>query len=165
MAVLGVGNLLLKDEGVGVHVVRRLMAMPALDDIDIFDLGTCPDAFYMAEQADKIVVVDAVRGGGEPGAVYRFTPDDIEPEEAGYALSLHDRNLVRSLRGIGAPGQRTPDVVIIGVEPGDIGWGLELTSAVEEKLDTIIQFVLKEIDPRAGAALAPGEKERKNAGL
>ena len=79
---MGVGNVLLKDEGIGVHVARTLSkAIGSRTDLDIIDGGTSPDTFMLLENADKLIIIDAVNGGGSPGSVYRFCPDDITTAE------------------------------------------------------------------------------------
>ena len=70
--VVGVGNVLLGDEGVGCHVAHALEEL-SLPDVKVIDGGTCPDALQLVEGADKLVIVDAVKGGGMPGQVYRFS--------------------------------------------------------------------------------------------
>ncbi len=145
--ILGVGNILLRDEGIGCHVVQALEKIP-LPDIKVVDGGTCSDAVQLLEDADKLIIVDAVRGGGMPGEVYRFQLDDITLERKPF-LSLHDISLVdnlllmRSLYNIG-------EIIIIGVEPKAIEWGLELSPEVREKLPQIVEIILAEVDNSGG---------------
>jgi hydrogenase maturation protease len=145
--ILGVGNILLRDEGIGCHVVQALEKIP-LPDIKVVDGGTCSDAVQLLEDVDKLIVVDAVRGGGMPGEVYRFQLDDITLERKPF-LSLHDISLVdnlllmRSLYNIG-------EIIIIGVEPKEIEWGLELSPEVREKLPQIVEIILAEVDNSGG---------------
>lgn len=148
--VLGIGNVLLGDEGVGCHVVHALEGIP-LPDVKIIDGGTCPDAFQLLEDADKLVIVDAVKGGGTPGQIYRFHLEDITLEQKPF-LSLHDVGLVDNLmlmqlwRNIG-------EAVIIGVEPREINWGLELSPELQEKMPQIIETILAELSTSANLSL------------
>ena len=145
--VLGIGNVLLKDEGIGCHVVHALEGIP-LPDVEIIDGGTCPDVVQLLEGADKLVVVDAVKGGGTPGQIYRFHLEDITLEQKPF-LSLHDVGLVDSLMlmqlwhpdfiGIG-------EAIIIGVEPREINWGLELSPELREKMPQILDAILAELN-------------------
>jgi len=78
--ILGVGNLLLSDEGVGVHVARKLMEMDFPPQVEVLEGGT--DGFglmHVLLQADRLILVDAVRGGGPPGSIYRFEIEDCPP--------------------------------------------------------------------------------------
>ena len=148
--VLGIGNVLLRDEGVGCHVVHALEGIP-LPDVKIIDGGTCPDALQLLEDADKLVIVDAVKGGGTPGQIYRFHLEDITLEQKPF-LSLHDVGLVDNLmlmqlwRNIG-------EAVIIGVEPREINWGLELSPELREKMPQIIETILAELSTSANLSL------------
>jgi len=145
--VLGIGNVLLKDEGIGCHVVHALEGIP-LPDVEIIDGGTCPDVVQLLEGADKLVIVDAVKGGGTPGQIYRFHLEDITLEQKPF-LSLHDVGLVDSLMlmqlwhpdfiGIG-------EAIIIGVEPREINWGLELSPELREKMPQILDAILAELN-------------------
>jgi len=141
--VLGIGNVLLRDEGVGCHVVHALEEIP-LPDVKIIDGGTCPDILQLLEDADKLVIVDAVKGGGTPGQIYRFHLEDITLEQKPF-LSLHDVGLVDSLM-LMQLWHKTGEAVIIGVEPGEINWGLELSPELREKMPQIIDAILAELN-------------------
>ncbi len=143
--IVGVGNILLKDEGIGVHVVRALQEMSLASpkgEVEVVDGGTSPSAFDTAEGADKLIIVDAARGGGEPGTVYRFAPDEVSGERKLLA-SLHDLGLMDSLRMMEA-GNPPRETVIIGVEPAEVDWGLELTPALRERLPDVVRLVVEE---------------------
>jgi hydrogenase maturation protease len=141
--VLGIGNVLLKDEGVGCHVVHALEEIP-LPDVKIIDGGTCPDVLQFLEDADKLVIVDAVKGGGVPGQIYRFHLEDINLEQKSF-LSLHDLGLVDNLM-LMQLWYKTGEAVIIGVEPREINWGLELSPELQEKMPQIIDAILSELN-------------------
>jgi hydrogenase maturation protease len=141
--VLGIGNVLLKDEGVGCHVVHALEEIP-LPDVKIIDGGTCPDVLQFLEDADKLVIVDAVKGGGVPGQIYRFHLEDINLEQKSF-LSLHDLGLVDNLM-LMQLWHKTGEAVIIGVEPREINWGLELSPELQEKMPQIIDAILSELN-------------------
>jgi len=148
--VLGIGNVLLRDEGIGCHVVHALEGI-SLPDIKIIDGGTCPEVLPVLEDADKLVIVDAVKGGGTPGQIYRFHLEDITLEQKPF-LSLHDVGLVDSLM-LMQLWYNTGDVVIIGVEPKEINWGLELSPELQEKMPQIIDAILSELNTSANLSL------------
>ena len=141
--VVGIGNVLLMDEGIGCHVARALESVP-VPDAEVIDGGTCPDVLQLVADADKVVIVDAVRGGGLPGQIYRFRPEDIEMEEK-RVLSLHDIGLIDSLK-LTQLRHSVGETVIIGVEPRELGWGLELSPELQEKMPQIIDVVLDELN-------------------
>ena len=144
--VLGIGNVLLRDEGIGCHVVHALEGI-SLPDIKIIDGGTCPEVLQVLEDADKLVIVDAVKGGGTPGQIYRFRLEDITLEQKPF-LSLHDVGLVDNLM-LTQLWHNIDKAVIIGVEPGEIGWGLELSSKLQERMPQIIEAILSELNDRS----------------
>jgi hydrogenase maturation protease len=141
--VLGIGNILLRDEGVGCHVVHALERI-SLPDVKLIDGGTCPDVLHFLEDADKLVIVDAVKGGGRPGQIYRFHLEDITLEQKPF-LSLHDVGLLDSLM-LMRLWHNISETVIIGVEPREINWGLELSPELQEKMPQIIDAILSELN-------------------
>jgi hydrogenase maturation protease len=146
VVIVGVGNVLLKDEGIGVHVVRALQEMRLASpdgDVEVVDGGTSLGALDRAEGADKLIIVDAACGGGEPGTIYRFTPDEVSGGPK-LLTSLHDLTLFDSLRMMESVGNPPRETVIIGVEPAEVDWGLELTPALREKLPDVVRRVVEE---------------------
>lgn len=142
--VLGIGNLLLKDEGVGIHVASRMMKMHLPRNVEVVDGATATwDVVSLADGADRLIIVDAVRGGEAPGTIYRLSPDDITMSEE-KPLSLHQIDLLQMLDVCALIG-RKPLTVIIGVEPKEINFGMELSPEVEEIVPQIIELILEEI--------------------
>lgn len=153
--VLGVGNILLRDEGVGVHAVEALRARYRFSsNVELLDGGTQGlKLLGPITEADYLVVIDAVRHGGLPGTVYR-----LEFQEARKASSLknslHELDLVETLCCAELLG-KLPPTVIIGMEPEDISsWGTELSETVRSGLEDLLAEVLKEIE-EAGARFGP----------
>lgn len=145
--VLGMGNMLLKDEGIGVHVAHALQEapLPGNMELEILDGGTLPDMVAAIGEVDKLVIVDAVKGGDEPGAIYRFRPEDIRMGNE-MLTSLHQMNLLEELWLTERFGQKPGEVVIIGVEPEDMSLGLELSEKLQQRVPQIIKIVLAELE-------------------
>lgn len=152
--VLGLGNILLADEGVGVHVVQQLVkrALPA--NVDVVDGGTAAlDVLLLARDVQKLVVIDALRAGKEPGTVYvaRFAGgqksklDEHFARQGGSRISLHQIGLLDALSVAKRISEGPKEIVIIGVEPAKIDCGLQLTDRIAHKVPHIIDIVLKEI--------------------
>jgi hydrogenase maturation protease len=144
IVVIGVGNLLMKDEGIGIHVVQALQELDLPPDISLIDGGTSPDLVACTRAGDKLVIVDAARAGGEPGAVYRFLPDDLK-EERGALTSAHEMGVESSLRLMELSGNLPRETVIIGIEPAEIDWGTELSPRLSHRMPDIVRVVLGEI--------------------
>lgn len=142
--VIGVGNLLLKDEGIGIHVANALQKLNLPQGVEIIDGGTSPDLLAYAEAGDKLIIIDAARAGGEPGTVYRLRPADLATETGG-TFSVHDLGIEQSLRMMALIGNEPKEIVIIGVEPKEIDWGTEPSAALQPKIPDIVKVVLREI--------------------
>jgi len=147
LAVVGVGNLLLKDEGIGVHIAHALQQIDIPHGTQIIDGGTSSDLPYYLRDVDKLIIIDAVKAGGKPGTVYRFHPHDvnIESEEI---LSVHELGLEQSLKMMSLMGNEPKETVIIGIEPKEIDWGTELSAELQQKIPEIVNLVLNEIGSR-----------------
>jgi len=149
--VLGVGNLLFTDEGVGIHAVETLLEQYEFSqNVSIEDGGVLGiNLLGIISEADDLIVVDAIRNGGAPGTLYRLEGDDI-PKRILAKNSLHQVDLLEALTLCQAL-DKVPETVIVGVEPKDIETlGLELTPPVQKKMGDLIDMVLRELD-RLGA--------------
>jgi hydrogenase maturation protease len=144
IVVIGVGNLLQKDEGIGIHAVQSLQEMDLPPDIKLIDGGTSPDLIAYTRAGDKMIIIDAARAGGQAGTIYRFKPEDLAAEKGSLA-SVHELGVVQNLSLLSLTGNEPREIVIIGIEPGEIGWGLELSPDLQQKLPEIVKIVLKEI--------------------
>jgi hydrogenase maturation protease len=144
IVVIGVGNLLLKDEGIGIHVIQALQEMELPADIRLIDGGTSLELWAYTRIGDKLIIIDAAKAGGEPGAVYRFKPEDITAEK-GILNSAHELGVIEALNLMTFAGNKPGDAVIIGIEPAEISPGLELSAVLRQKMPEIINVVLKEI--------------------
>jgi hydrogenase maturation protease len=144
VAVVGVGNLLFKDEGVGIHVAHALQKLAIPQGVKIVDGGTSPEILAYVEPAEKLIIIDAIEAGGTPGAVYRFRLDDLTTE-APELISVHEIDLISRLKMMRLLGKGPQETVVIGVQPKEIGWGTELSSELQEKIPEIGRVVLEEI--------------------
>lgn len=144
VVVVGIGNLLLKDEGIGVHVAQALERISLSNDFEVIDGGTSPDILPLLEGVDKLIIVDAAQGGGQPGDIYRFTIDRLSLEDS-ISTSVHQIGLMETLMMTMALGIAPEETVIIGVEPKEIDWGLDLSPELENKIPEIIAMVHEEL--------------------
>ena len=123
------------------------MEMPA--GVEAIDGGVATiDLLSVFQEAKKIIVIDALKTGGKPGTVYRITPE-ILLGETGRPLSLHEVDFLDVLGMARQLGSRS-DVVIIGVEPKEVSWGMELTPEVKAKLPKVIEAVFEELINQSG---------------
>ncbi|GAB6038391.1 HyaD/HybD family hydrogenase maturation endopeptidase [Fundidesulfovibrio butyratiphilus] len=150
--VLGVGNILYTDEGVGVRLVEKLQReYDFSDNVTLLDGGTLGMRLMdPLLECDLALVLDAVLGGEAPGTVYRLTGDDLRKSLA-FKDSMHQTDLVDTLIYCDLVGKR-PDCVVVGVEPFDYQtMGVDISPGLGERLDAMAAFALKEIEAGGGS--------------
>jgi hydrogenase maturation protease len=133
--IAGLGNVLLQDDGVGVHAVREL-CRHRRSGVVIAEVGTALfDALHLFEWADKVLVIDAMQAGHPPGTIYLLAGESVEQGRA--QTSLHELNLHSVFNFI--PRSRNPETTILGIEPETIGYGLKLTPPLRAGLHRVVQ--------------------------
>lgn len=134
VVVAGLGNLLLCDDGVGVHAARTL-AQTAGGGVTVVDAGT--DVWSLAgilQTGDRLLALDAVCAGGQPGSLYRFRGE--EAQRAGRGTSVHGLGLMEAIELGGAA--MPADVVVLGVEPASTAYGMALSAPVAAALPQML---------------------------
>lgn len=148
IAVVGVGNILLGDEGLGVRAVEYLAQRSLPENIQIFDGGTALLQLLPAlEGFDKIIIVDAVQAGQEPGAIYRFTLEELEAskkKEIGFMLSLHELDVPRAIALERLVSRLPEEIIFLGMEPARISESMELSEVVESKMEQLLRAIERE---------------------
>ena len=148
--VIGVGNLLLRDEGAGIHAVQDLQKKDLPPDVEVIDAGVAGVGLLdFFSGARKLVLIDAAEMGLEPGAVVRFTPEDVRFRSGALKFSTHDLALPEVLTLARALNRCPSEVVIIGIQPKEISWGTELTPKVQLAVPRVVELVLKELSESA----------------
>jgi hydrogenase maturation protease len=145
IVILGVGNLLLSDEGVGVHVAHELMKMDLPPEVSVVEGGT--DGFRLLNVitgADRVIVIDEVRSGAAPGSLYRFDVNDVRSVPSGFMTSVHQVGILEVIELSDLIG-KTPRATVIGVEPKSLEMSMELSPEVKGKIPRIIELVLEEV--------------------
>jgi hydrogenase maturation protease len=157
LAVVGVGNILMHDDGLGVRLVEEIVKHSLLpESVRCIDGGTASFRTLDAcGDCNHIIVVDAVAAGGKPGTVYKM---GIEKWHGLKGISLHDAGLLDAVyMSQMFQGDRIR-VTVIGMEPGDISPGLGLSHAVKERFKDLIKCVLDEVSSVEGR---PGYIQKK----
>lgn len=153
--LLGVGNILYTDEGLGVYAVQELeKTYDFPDNVTVMDGGVMGKLLMSAlMDHDFVIIADAVLGGGEPGTCYRLTDEGLR-KSLGFRDSQHDVDLVDTLISCELIGNR-PDAVVIGMEPGDyLTMSTELTEPCKAKFPKFLGHVLEELEA-AGVKATP----------
>jgi hydrogenase maturation protease len=144
---LGIGNLIMSDDGVGVRVVQRLTEEYSFPpEVEIIDGGTLGlDLLPLLEGLDRLLIVDAMETGGPPGTITRLTGDQI-PLAFETRLSAHQMGLKDLLAVSRLLGNSVPEMVLLGVQPKCIELGMELSLPVAAVLDTLVGMALRELE-------------------
>lgn len=141
--ILGIGNTLLSDEGIGVHLVQRMrQRVGELSGVDYLDGGTL--SFTLAEpiaRADGLIVVDAARMDSEPGTLKVFHDEEMDRYLSGNRASVHEVSL-SDLLDIARLSETLPQRrCLVGIEPASLEWGEQPS----ENLVPIIDLGIEEI--------------------
>jgi len=144
--VLGVGNILLQDEGVGVRVVEQLQENYTFpEEVQVLDGGTMGlDLLHYLEGVDHLLVIDAVDARQPPGSVVRLTDGEI-PAFLGRKLSPHQIGLADLLSVASLRDLAPRETVLIGVQPASLETELSLSPTVRAQLPAIIDMVVEEL--------------------
>lgn len=148
--ICSIGNRLKKDDGIGPYVIEELEKRILPPNVSLIDFGT--SGFKAALEIgnyDKVIFVDAIQQGKQPGQAYRITvgKGDLwqSPSLTSFTVSLHESDLERILATAALIDNYPKEVVVIGCEPKDLSFGLSLSREVEQAVSKIIDLILNEI--------------------
>jgi hydrogenase maturation protease len=144
--VLGLGNPLMGDDGVGLIVLERLRNEWDLPDVDLVDGATWGLSLLpVIEDAERLVLVDAIAAHGEPGDIIELTRERL-PIYLSRKLSPHQVDMRDALAVAELRGRLPNDVVAIGVQPAVVALGTELSAVVAQRLDELVDTVIAQLD-------------------
>ncbi len=146
ITLLGVGNILLQDEGLGVHAVNKIKDeynfSPSINIIDGGTMGM--ELLSYMEGTDYLLVVDAIDGGEEPGFMYTFTHEDTDRYMSD-SISVHEVGVQDILRIRALQERPFSDVVIMGIQPQSLELGLEVTETIQAVLPLLEESILNQL--------------------
>ncbi len=146
--VLGLGNPLMGDEGIGVYLVERL-ASSAADhpSVDFLDAGTGGlSVLHYMEHRRKAILIDCAYMDEPPGAIRRFTPQEVRSTKVLAHQSLHEADLMRIIE-IGRQLDQVPEeIVIFGIQPERVEFGQGLSPVLMGRVDEYISLILQELE-------------------
>lgn len=146
VTVLGIGNVILRDEGFGVRVAELLDECYEFpEDVQIVDGGTLGvELLEFVTGTKKLLVIDSINGGEEPGTMFRFHNEAIM-EHFQDKLSAHEVGIQDVLAALSVTGRRIEDVVVIGAQPYDLGAGVELSEPMQGLLVPMAERAIEEL--------------------
>jgi len=121
--ILGIGNLLRSDDGVGLHVIEALRKEETGDNIDLIEALSGLDILDAIKGYDRIILVDAIKTGGEPGTIYELSLKDIQAKHTNHSFSTHLNMDLQTMLELGDrlfPGKIPKDIRVIAVEAEDV---------------------------------------------
>ena len=146
IVVIGIGNLLLMDEGIGVHTINELEKHDLPGSIEIYDGGT--GGFKLIDLmhgAARVIFIDAVETGKAPGSVTIFSAEEVHSLYNKKKYSLHDTDLMEIIKMTELLDD-PPIIEIVGIQPKIINYGTTLSKELAGSMSNIVNSVLKRIE-------------------
>jgi hydrogenase maturation protease len=143
--VLGVGNTILSDDGVGVHAARLLQVDPRVPaGITVLDGGTMGlELASYALRASQVLILDAMNSGSAPGTRARMTGRDLLAAKSG--SSVHQAGVADLVAALLLVSDSPQDIVVLGVQPANSDWGTLLSPQVEASLPDLLDAAVAQL--------------------
>jgi len=143
VAVIGTGNILLRDEGIGVHIIRTIGERYRFpDNVRLIDAGTMGiDLLPFIEDSERLLIIDAVDLKKPAGTIELINGKDL-PAILNSKISVHQIGLSDLLFAIRFRELPLKEICLIGIQPDSIGTGTELSDVIKEQVDTLIEHTI-----------------------
>jgi len=143
--VLGLGNPLMGDDGLGLRALARLRQEWAVDGAELVDGGTWGmNLLPLIEDARRVLLLDAIDVGATPGTLVQLEQDQI-PRLFARKLSPHEVDLREVLALAELRGTLPPSIVALGLQPGDVSMSIELTPAVAAGMEALLDAIIRRL--------------------
>lgn len=148
--IIGIGNTLMSDDGVGIHLIRKLQKKvhegdDSLKNISLLEVGT--SALYYLEaisRAENLILLDAVKGGAQAGSIYHLQEDDFKTDLQ-MNRDFHGYSVLDVIKLSREITQLPANLIIYGIEPETLSLGEELSRSVKNALPKVIKLIIEEI--------------------
>jgi len=146
LLIIGLGNLIMSDDSLGIHVVRELQKEDWKEDISLLEVGTSP-LYYLEEisRAESLIIVDAIQGGEQAGSIYRLTEENLR-SSGNTVRDFHGYSLLNVIELAREITNFPTNLVIYGIEPENLSLGEELSQKVKDSMPKLINLIRKEIE-------------------
>lgn len=144
--VMGIGNVLLSDEGLGVRFLDELVKKPLPKNVELIEGGTAGlELISLIQEVDFLIIVDAINAQAEPGSLFRFQPGDLQVFPEQYEVSSHQIGIIEVLTMANVLGQ-APQTLIFGVQPKSLEWGMGISPEIQALFPRLADLILNEIN-------------------
>lgn len=147
ITILGIGNTLYSDEGIGVQILPTLEEFFKDDPfVEVFDGST--DGMRLlgpVEDADYLIIIDAINAGKEGGTIITVEGDEV-PAYFGVKMSIHQLGFQEVLAAAKMRDRYPKNIVMIGMQPTSLELGVELTKTNQEKVPELIEEIIKQVN-------------------
>ena len=144
ITVLGIGNVILSDEGFGVRVIEHLQknfSFPA--NVSLIDGGTLGiELTEFITGTQKLLIIDSINGGQKSGTIFKFVGDEIK-NHFNEKISAHEIGIQDVLTSLEITNKKIPEVVVIGVQPFSLDAGINLTVQMKKFLPLVSDMAIK----------------------
>ncbi len=150
VVIIGVGNLLLMDEGIGIHVINELEKYEFPQNVAVYDGGT--GGFKLIDLmhgAKKVIFIDALETVKAPGTTTIFTSEDVRSIYQKKKYSLHETDLLQVIKMVELLDNH-PKIEIVGIQPKIINYGTALSKELTDSMPDIVKTVLSKIEETCG---------------
>ena len=147
VVVVGLGNLLMTDEGAGLHVIQELMAMSErFSHVEFIELGSSTmSVVHAIAGRQKAILIDCACMDQPAGTIRRFTPEEVISNKASAGFSLHEGDLLGELALSRQLGEYPNEVIIFGIQPKSMLPGEDLSPELRERLESYIEMIGAEL--------------------
>ncbi len=143
--IIGFGNLLMGDDGAGIHLIQKLAEADLPAEVELVDGGVNSFAALAGlAAAERAILIDTMAGGGTPGTIYRLTAQQLDALPGRPAISVHDFSLSDSLQLLGRIGD-LPPIRIYAIEPESVELTMQLSQPVELAVDKLIGYIQEDL--------------------
>lgn len=148
IVVVGLGNMLMSDEGIGIYIVNEFQKQAAkFPNAEFIDAGTGGmNVLHLIANRKKAVIIDCALMGHAPGTIQKFTPDDVKSVKQVSHFSLHDVDILRVLEISKQLEESPQEVILFGIEPAKVEMGQTLSAELFARLNEYIQFISRELN-------------------
>jgi len=145
--VIGLGNILFSDEGIGVHLIRRLSEnQDKFPSVEFIDAGTGGmNVLHLITNRKKTVIIDCVKMGKKPGTIKRFEPADVQTTKKMTHFSLHEADILRIIELSKQLCECPDQIVIFGIEPESLELGQKLGKTLSDRIDSYLDDICNEL--------------------